>query len=1454
MKKYLQVLFLILIGTVDASSQLEYSNWYFGNYTGVTFNTSDNEPVSILGNTISQFEGVATISSATGNVVLYTNGEFVFNRTGGILNLESPLYGHQSSTQSAILFPHPGKSGQYYLFTADAGEYTGQTNRGINYSIVDINANSGFGGFVEFNVPLLPTASEQLSATFHANGKDVWVVARGWKNNNFYAYLVTANGIADTVVTSIGFTRTKEFNSIGCLRFSPNGGMAALPAYDEEFVELFRFDNKSGVFYNRLQVNISDHFTLYGAEFSSNGKVLYISSSKNPFGFYSIFQFNVSNYNKNAIENSMIKIAHDEGHIGTMQRGPNNKIYIAPLNVPYLYSIENPNNLGSNARFMERRISLQDSVSQLGLPQSFMVPPNFRSFAVCEGSDVILDTDDFLYDTIRYESSYFWNGPNGFQSFAPRPVISDITLADSGLYVLTAIYKIDESELTTTYKINIRVGEHVNFKITGNDTICKGRFTVLACDTANSSFTYLWSNNSRTPTIMATQPGLYKLFIRTEYGCLDSAEFRLTVLDAPVAEILGSKLLCEKKSVTLSSAEISGEYNYLWSTGETTPEITVNNPGNYKLIISNMNGCKDSATVKVVSYPELNVRIVGDTIWCKEGLAKLEALVTPYDSTLTYSYLWSNGEVTPIIYVNKTATYSVKVVIENKCSYTDSVTVKKSDPPKLVVNIPEYIEICEGDSFTANILERDTSMIYYWSDGVKDFPRVIDISGTYKIIVSNDIGCTEEFEFNVLVLEKPVAEIIILDESNICNADSLILDAYPKGHEYRYKWLNNGSSDEQLVIKISGVYYLVVFKEGGCSDTTSINIELGKGLPMRISGRTSTCSGDTLLLTANVNFTGDQSKLTYLWTTGETTKSIFVTEGGQFKVVVKHTSGCEGKDSVVTRFYDVPNIILNYTEPKTICRGDDIIVMPDSIHTGWIYYWNDGSYQVPRSFNQAGKYTLYAVNAGICMDSAVFELIVTDKPLAKISLDSDTRICENESVILSTDEYLDENSYLWSDGSSNQFLEASNPGWYVLTVVNSFGCKAIDSILIVRAETPELFLSAQKPYLCTKDSVTINATGNFADIFWEDGSSERELTVNKEGFVSAYARSEDGCLIHDSIFIQLFSVPISVSADNFDFGVLCPGLTEQKTSVLKNLSDYDIEIISITEIGNDEFKLMSNLLNSIILAGGNKDILASFSPTAHGEFSKRVKIVYKHVCLDSLEFELSGTSSFSSTITLPDVKATSGEDLCFSVSYKFGCIEDVDFVSNALLQISFDAQYFLPKSVSFGTIIRNEVKNGIRYLDIKLENIRMSDITGSLVIICGTALIGDDTLTSLILENFEWSEKINVQKFNGSIINEACAIDIRNIQYFTPTSINITPNPVTDFMNVSVISQEKGTFVLELVNYEGRTILKDIWKRDKDDSEVKIFNISTNELPSGIYMFKLSSPWHVENSKVIIVK
>lgn len=1454
MRRFLQIIAIIILTTLSVYSQREYFNWYFGNRSGVTFNTPNNEPDFILGNSIVQFEGTATISNPTGNLLIYSNGEFVLNKLHEVINVGNPLYGHQSSSQSAVIFPAPGSNNLYYIFTADAGEYTGETNRGINYSIVDINGNNGRGSLAITNSSLLAKSCEQLTATYHANGRDIWVVARGWNNNNFYAYLVTDNGISDTVITQIGFARSTDLHTIGCMKFSPNGSVAAIPVYDEQFFEMYRFDNKSGEFFDRLQIDMPEQFTLYGMEFSSNGKVLYVTSSKNGSGFYSVFQFNVANYSKSSIENSGLLLSYRNGHIGSLQRGPNNKIYAALLSEPFIASIESPNTLGSDARFIPTRVFLQDSLSQLGLPQSLMVPNNYRSFAVCEGTDLILDTDEFLFDTIRYESIYKWEGPNGYVSFAPKPALNNIRLTDSGNYVLTATYLINSEPLVTSYTINIQVGAPISFSLVGTDSICAGSIADIASDTLNPNFAYLWSTGSRNSRIFVSESGTYKLTITTQFGCVDSAFFNLLVMDPPKVEIGGDKLICNNQVVELFAVNKSNSYKYLWSTGDTTSSIFVNNPGIYKLIVSNEIGCKDSAFANVVAYPELNVSIKGDTVWCSGESAKLFADVTPFDSTLKYDFSWSTGEKTSEITVSKTGIYILTVTIENKCIYRDTINIIKSDSPIILTNLSTLYELCDGEYFMADLTQKDSSVIYKWDDGFLNFPRRIDKAGEYKIIALGPSGCTSDFRFKVNYFPKPKAEILLTDDVNICTADSIILSAYPKDENLRYLWLNNGSTDEELIVRNSGLYFLVVTNEFGCSDTSSISIEFGKGLPLRISGRANACMGEKLTLTANVNFAGNSMDFKYLWSNGDTTKSISVEQSGLYYVTVSHSSGCEGKDSVIVRFYNVPDITLNYPEKHTICRGDSILVSPTEINNDWNYFWSDNNFSLPRVFSQAGIYKLYAVNAGTCIDSVEFELDVIEAPFAKIEFDGDLKICKNESLILKIGNYDDSFNYEWSDGSSEKTFEVDKTGTYYLFAKNDFGCSAKDSITILEASEPTLNLALSDAYLCFGDSLRIIANGDFSRIIWDNGTNDKEIIINKAGVFRAAAFSEDNCMTVDSINVEYFSEPVIISANDIDFGIICPGINEENEFVITNNSNFDINISNYFLNGDDEFSISEIPIGTILKSGETLELSVNFFPIALGQYNAELTLYYKHFCKDSLTIRFIGWSDFSSTISLPELSMTSGDSVCIPINFRFDCIEEVNFNSSANIKIQFDAAYFMPEYVTNGQLIRNEILNGTRFLEIRINDTNYNSKEGVLTYICGRAMIGYDTLSPIIINYFNWSEPINARTQNGTFISEACLIDFRQIKYFKPTSININPNPVIDFMKVNVISEEKGIFALDLVTSAGITLFSEKWTRNENESAFKDIIIQTRELSSGVYMLKLTSPWSVKSSVVVIVK
>ncbi|MBQ4820663.1 T9SS type A sorting domain-containing protein [Aquimarina sp. MMG016] len=114
------------------------------------------------------------------------------------------------------------------------------------------------------------------------------------------------------------------------------------------------------------------------------------------------------------------------------------------------------------------------------------------------------------------------------------------------------------------------------------------------------------------------------------------------------------------------------EVSYLWSTGETTPTITVS-PDNTTTYTVTVKDCKDCEATDevVVNIAEIEVSAGRDQTFCVgSGVgAKLTA-------SLGDSYLWSTGETTRSITVfpKSTTAYDVTVTIGD-CSDSDEVTV-----------------------------------------------------------------------------------------------------------------------------------------------------------------------------------------------------------------------------------------------------------------------------------------------------------------------------------------------------------------------------------------------------------------------------------------------------------------------------------------------------------------------------------------------------------------------------------------------------------------------------------------------------------------------------------------------------------------------------------------------------------------------------------------------------------
>ncbi len=126
---------------------------------------------------------------------------------------------------------------------------------------------------------------------------------------------------------------------------------------------------------------------------------------------------------------------------------------------------------------------------------------------------------------------------------------------------------------------------------------------------------------------------------------------------SPVASIspVGAPVLCTGGAPVVLSVNEAG--SFLWNTGATTQEITVEQPGVYSVVIDDGSGCTGSASINVPLDPDETptVSVIGDVHGCEGNPVELT-------SSEADGYTWSDGlGATRTIEVTTSGTYTVSV-------------------------------------------------------------------------------------------------------------------------------------------------------------------------------------------------------------------------------------------------------------------------------------------------------------------------------------------------------------------------------------------------------------------------------------------------------------------------------------------------------------------------------------------------------------------------------------------------------------------------------------------------------------------------------------------------------------------------------------------------------------------------------------------------------------------------
>lgn len=598
MNKRIIIWLLVFLISFSAFAQKEGCYWYFGHQSGIQFLANGGDPIPKLGSKMSTNEGCATIADSEGNLLFYTDGITVYDRSHAAMSGGTGLYGHASSTQSGVIVPVPNRPEIYYVFTVSA--LSAKEAKGFHYSIV--NLTEGLGSVVDKNILLFSETTERITAVKHTNDFGIWVIGHECNTNRFYSYLVTPSGVDPNVVTSdVGIVHTCNSTSDntgkGYMKASPTFSKLAVAIESMGIIQLFDFDRSTGVLSNPIDIFHGPE--VYGVEFSENSFYLYGTARDG----IDITQWDLQSGNADSINASKITIGTlTESSTGALQIAPNGKIYMAVKNKPYLSAINEPTIAGLACDFDEKSIVWDINAhgskhyGVWGLPtfiQSFFKTFWFIVENECVGDEIIFTLNSLEnLDMVEWDFGDPESGPNDTSTlFNPVHIYSE-----PGEYTVMA--KFHYLNTVQSYSKKISIFEAPDIEL-GNDTIiCEG--DTASYHVSDLYGTYCWNGNICTdPFYKTMDEGNIHLEVTNVCGT-DMDDVFVTLQADPLCD-LGCDL--EMKYNEYISLDAGSHDQYLWSDGSVDRYLYPELPGMYWVEIQDVIGCKSSDTLEVSPIP-----------------------------------------------------------------------------------------------------------------------------------------------------------------------------------------------------------------------------------------------------------------------------------------------------------------------------------------------------------------------------------------------------------------------------------------------------------------------------------------------------------------------------------------------------------------------------------------------------------------------------------------------------------------------------------------------------------------------------------------------------------------------------------------------------------------------------------------------------------------------------------
>lgn len=625
-------------------------------------------------------------------------------------------------------------------------------------------------------------------------------------------------------------------------------------------------------------------------------------------------------------------------------------------------------------------------------------------------------------------------------------------------------------------------------------------------------FSYQWTTINGNITSMTTgssitvnQSGQY--FVEVSDGVCDGLGSGNVIPGPgfPQVVVTGGTITCSNPVVNLQPIFSPANATVAWTGpmgfSSNQPNIGVNVPGNYTLVITNAAGCITSRSVTVALDTMTRtpaIQIVDMN--CQTMIASLGTNFSKFEVEYEwngpngyFSNSWRPGITDPGVYT-LTATFPNGCIRTGTFVFNGDFTIPDMQmPPDDTLNCNEII--------TLTVTSGTPGTVFAWT-GPDNFSSMqasimIEQEGVYSAVVTAPNGCKnfgdvdifqgdDIFSFtkirDTLTCSEPIGTIgVITSDADI------------------FEWLNyTGPGDDQPMIQVDdGGNYTLQMTDSNSGCVVVINIRVIEDFvvpPFNYTVDTVTCfepiAEFNFVPTAGVNYASVFWELPDLSIVNDVT--LMSSVPGIYTLTAIGANGCQSSRSIDLPFDTLrPFLIL---EADTLICRDTAMLVAQSLDSVSTLQWSGPGIIETNDFvafvNEAGWYHLSAAGPNGC--PAELDILVDSNfVLPTYTLTHDTLEC-GEDALMVIDPVLTGNQFRWFDPgnsliSTDTFVSVNQPGVYAIEIEGLNQCIAFDTVRLDSLDYPDLAIITDT-FTCVRNMADIEALTDLAQntIAWTD--------------------------------------------------------------------------------------------------------------------------------------------------------------------------------------------------------------------------------------------------------------------------------------------------------------------------------------------------------------------------------